>query len=304
MTLRGFSSALVTGSLALAMLAAPSPASGQPTGEPGRIEFDRPEAWAMKYFTSASLLLPPLPESQRAPIDVGLDIVWLPPLSTAQQRVGFNGTAVEDLNQAPVFLRPRVTMALGDRWTVTAAGLPPVRLFGVTPRLLALGVGWRAWRTERWTLSAFAHGQTGTVTGAITCPADVLRFAPGSDGNPTGCEQTSADVTTLRYAAVELDVDRSLTRSGRWAARGSFGASLIDGAFQTNAHTFGFLDRTRLASRGVAYSGSVGLSYVRDRIGLGADLVYAPLSIRRPSEASSSLDGLLTLRSVVTYRIH
>ncbi len=253
--------AFVIGTLVLLTLAPAAPASGQTAAGSDRISFDRPEAWAMKYFTTGSSLMPPPPLAVHgADVWLGMDLVLLPPLSTAQQRVGFNGTAVEDLNQAPVFLRPRLTVGLSDAWSLTVGGLPPVRLFGVTPRLLALGVGWRAWRNERWTVSGFAHAQTGTVTGAITCPADVLRFVPGSEGNPRGCEQRSADVTSLRYASLDISVNRILGPSGRWTVHGSGGITLVDGKFQTNAHTFGFVDRTRLASRGITYSTSLGLS--------------------------------------------
>ena len=291
--------------VALLTLGEVAAASAQARTAPERIDFDWPEAWAMKYFTSASLLGAPSGSvAAGAPqVWVGVDIVWLPPLSTAEQRVGFNGTAQEDLNQAPVFVRPRVDLTLSDRWTLSAAGLPPVRVFGITPRLLALRVTWYARRGLRWTVSTFGRGQIGGVTGAITCPSGVLRFSPGSDGNPRGCDATSADVTSLRYASIGVDVDRVLSRSREWRVHGSFGVNLVDGVFQTHAPTFGFIDRTRLTSRGLAYNGSLGVRYAHGRFELGADVLYAPLTIRRPS-APISLDSLVTVRSVVMYRIH
>jgi hypothetical protein len=280
-------------------------ASAQGSTATAHIDFDRPEAWAMKYFTSASLLAPTGAQASGAApqVGVGLDLIWLPRLSTAQQRVGFDGTAQEDLNQAPLLARPRLDVALSDRWTLTAAGLPPVHVFGITPRLLAVGVTWHATRGPRWALSAFGHMQAGSVTGAITCPEDVLRFAPGSDGNPRGCEAASADVTTLRYASVELDLGHPLNRTGHLTVHGSVGVTFVDDVFQTNAQTFGFLDRTRFASRGLASAFSLGVRYARGRFEVGGDVLYAPLTIRRPSE-STSLDSLLTVRSLITYRIH
>ncbi|MGH9410632.1 MAG: hypothetical protein ACRD1V_14390 [Vicinamibacterales bacterium] len=278
-------------------------AAAQAPSTPQRIEFDRPEAWAMKYFTSASLLVAPsVPSAGLSRVRLGLDVVALPPLSTAQQRVGFNGTAQEDLNQAPVFVRPRLELLLSDKWTLVAAGVPPVRAFGITPRLFAMGVAFYASRGPAWTVSAFGHGQIGDVSGAITCPADVLRFSPGSEGNPRGCDKTSADATTLRYASIEVDVDRSLSQTGRWSAHSSAGVNLMDNVFQTNAQTFGFTDRTELASRGLTYDASLGVRYAVGRFELGGDVLYAPLTIRRPSEAAS-ITSLLTVRSVVMYRV-
>jgi hypothetical protein len=282
-------------------------AAAQTPASVGPIDFNRPEAWAMKYFTSAALLGPPplarVDASGR--INLGVDLVWLPALSPARELVGFNGTAHEDLNKAPLFARPRVTFALSDRLTVTAAGLPPVRFFGITPRLLALGAGWRFTAGGPWVLLGRVHGQIGTVTGAITCPSDVLVFTPGSAGNPTGCERESSDVTSLRYLAFELDAGRRLTSSGRLAVQGSLAATVVDGVFQTDAQTFGVRDRTRLASRGLTYSASLGMSYaVGDRAAFGAEVFYAPIRVLRPSDPSPETDGLLTIRGLLTYRLH
>ncbi len=62
-----------------------------------------PEAWALKYFASATLLSglepPDPPELRRiGAITLGLEVNWMPTLDAGQQRVGFNGTAPEGLN--------------------------------------------------------------------------------------------------------------------------------------------------------------------------------------------------------------
>jgi hypothetical protein len=286
-------------------MAVDATAQAPPAAE-GRIDFDRPEAWAMKYFTTASMLIAPSPVSHHDPgvIWLGLGVVWLPTLSSAQQRVGFNGTVEEDLNQAPLFVRPRIMIGLSDRLTLTVAGLPPVKLFGVTPRLFALGLGWTMWNGDQWTVVGRTHGQVGSVTGAITCPADVLSFAPGSAGNPRGCDAQSADVTSLRYLSAELDVARWLTAAERLAVRGSVSLTFVDSAFQTRASTFGFPDRTQFDSRGVTYSATAGVSYaIGGRTTVGLDVFYAPLRIQRPSAPSTMVDGLLTARGLLTYRV-
>ena len=100
--------------------------SGSTTGQIG---FNRPEEWAMKYFTSATSLSGlSTPDSPSAgSLAVQFEIGWLPTLSTAQERVGFDGTAPEDLNKAPVFLRPRVTLGLPRQLSLIVAVDPPVR---------------------------------------------------------------------------------------------------------------------------------------------------------------------------------
>lgn len=225
-------------------------------------------------------------------------------LDTARQRVGFNGTIQEDLNQAPLFARPQITVGLSGRLALTLAGVPPVRTFGVTARLFAAGLGWTIRDGERWAVTGRAHGQVGSVTATITCPSDVLASEPGSPGNPRGCEARSSDVTSLDYLSVELDVARRLARLPRLTPRGSIGLTFVDGAFQTNALTFGVLDRTRLEARGITYFATLGVDWtLTHRLGLAVDALYAPLRIRRPSDPSPSIDGLLTLRGLVTYRV-
>src|SRR6266540_6454327 len=58
------------------------------------LAFDRPEAWALKHFDSATVLSGLETPRTLAPgsISVGSEIGWLPTLSPDQRRVGFNGT--------------------------------------------------------------------------------------------------------------------------------------------------------------------------------------------------------------------
>src|SRR5262252_7574729 len=72
------------------------------------IGFERPEAWGLKYFASASLLsgLPPVDPAEGhkvGSITVGLEVGWLPALDEGQRMIGFDGKAPEDLNKAPIF---------------------------------------------------------------------------------------------------------------------------------------------------------------------------------------------------------
>ena len=279
--------------------------SAQPIGSASRIDFDRPESWAMKYFVSVGLLAAtPAPQGGAGSVSFGGELVALPGLTTAQQRVGFNGTAQENLNLAPFFARPRVTVGLPARLAVTVAGVPPVHLFSITPRLLSLGIDRTLVRSPAWTWTARLHGQLGSVTGAITCPPGVVAQAPGSDANRRGCDSLSSDRASLRYLAAELDATRRIGASSPLALRGSFALTYMDTVFQTNAHTFGFLDRTRLATRGMTTAlGADVLWQAGARTSLGLGLLFAPLRIERPGSAGRTFDSLLTARAILVYRL-
>jgi hypothetical protein len=156
------------------------------------VGFDRPEAWGLKYFASASLLSglqPPEPPEGRqiGSVTVGFELGWLPTLDEGQRRIAFNGRQLEDLNKAPIFVRPVVRVGLPGKFSLVAAAPPPFRLFGVTPRLLAFGLERPILEREQWTLSWRGYGQVGSVKGAFTCPRSVLAFAPGSPDNPKQC---------------------------------------------------------------------------------------------------------------------
>ena len=279
--------------------------TGKPSADPEIVlTFDRPEAWAMKYFTSATFLsgLNTPDETRRGSVAVGFEGVWLPSLSEAQQRVGYYGTTMQDLNKAPVFLRPRLTVGLPGRVAVIAAVVPPIRSFGVTPRLGAIGIEWMMIDRAEWSLGWRAHGQIGTVTGAITCPSSALAFKPGSANNPTGCEAESSDVTTMRYGGVELQVGRRV--SEKLTPHFAVGVTAIGSVFQTNALTFGQLDRTRLLANGVTYSASAGIGYaIADRFAIAADAFYSPLTVRRTRTSSLTNDPLINARVLVSYRV-
>jgi hypothetical protein len=269
-----------------------------------QLSFDRPEAWAMKYFTSATFLSGLVTPDAMSPgaVVVGFEGGWLPSLSQAEQRVGFNGTAMEDLNHAPVFFRPRLAVGLPGRLSVIAAVVPPVRSFDVTARLAALAVDWAMIDRGDWSLGWRAHGQLGTVTAAVTCPSSVVAFAPGSADNPRGCNAESSDVTSLRYGGVELHASRRISET--LAPHVAIGVNVIDGVFQTNALTFGALDRSRMSARGVTFSASAGVGYaIGERFAVAADAFYTPLTVRRAAADPSSIDPLVNARVLVTYRV-
>ena len=82
-----------------------------------------PEAWAMKYFNSVSLLTGLGPPRVREPwsFEIGLELDTIPRLDEDQRRVGFGGAKVEDLNRLPAFFRPRLTIGLPAKWSLDVA---------------------------------------------------------------------------------------------------------------------------------------------------------------------------------------
>jgi hypothetical protein len=155
-----------------------------------------------------------------------------------------------------------------------------------------------------WNVGWRAYGQLGTVTGAFTCPRSVLGFAEGSASNAYGCDAESADVVTLRYAGAELMGERRIEALGKVVPHVAVGANYVDGVFQVNAHTFGFLDRTRIVTSGATLSLSGGVGYrLGNRVTLAADVFYSPLSVQPTFGATVVNRSLLTARSSLTYHL-
>jgi hypothetical protein len=271
------------------------------------LNFDSPEAWALKYFTSVTLMSglqpPETPGEARriGSITVGLELGWLPALNTERAQVGFAGTKREDVNKAPVFMRPSVRVGLPWRLSVVAAGPPPLRVFGATPRLFALGLERPILERDRWRLGWRAYGQLGSVKSAFTCPPGVSAFPSGSPENPSGCVGDSADVASLRYAGTEVQFAYRTPKIPRLTPHVAAGVNLINSKFQVNAPLETALDRTRLWTRGETFSGTFGVSYLlTQRVAFTVDAFYTPLWVQRTS-APATNDGLFNVRALLSY---
>jgi hypothetical protein len=271
--------------------------------------FERPEAWGLKYFASASLLsglMPPQSEEDRhfGSIAIGFEIGWLPELDAGQQRIGFNGKAPQDLNKAPIFARPVVRVGLPDKFTALVAVPPPFELFGVTTHMAAFGLERPLVERSGWTLSWRGYGQLGHVKGAITCPQSVLAFAPGSPENPTRCVGESADVASLRYAGSEFQVAHAIPGRPKFVPHAAVGGNFIDGVFQTHAPVSNGMDETREWTRGGTLSTSGGISYLATRrASFTVDVFYSPLWVTRTPGAPRTNDGLFNVRALLNYTI-
>jgi hypothetical protein len=290
------------------------PAGGGGTSTPSssgvpnyHIGFDRPEAWALKYFASATLLSglePPDPTELRriGAVTIGLETDWIPTLDAGQQRVGFNGTAPEGLNKAPVMVRPVIRVQLPWKLKALAAAPAPISTFGLKPRLFAFGLERPLIERNQWTLGWRGYGQVGSVKGAFTCPHSVLAFSPGSSGNPTNCVGTSEDVATLRYAGMEFQISHPVPGVPKMIAHATAGGNFIAGAFQSHAPaTFG-LAQQRMWTHGGTFSTTGGVSYMLNKqTAFTVDVFYSPLWVVRNPGGPRTNDGLFNVRALLSY---
>jgi len=271
------------------------------------IGFNRPEAWGLKYFASTSLLnglQPPEPlEGQRfGSVTLGLETDWLPSLDAGQRRIGFNGTSPEDLNKAPVLVRPVVRIGLPKKFSLILAALPPFQVFGVTAHLFAFGVERPILERGHWTLNWRGYGQVGSVKGAFTCPHSVLGFAQGSADNPTECVGESADVASLRYAGSEFQFAYRIPNMPKLVPHVAVAGNFMDLALQVHAPVSGGLDQTRMWTRGGTFSTTAGVSYLfTKQMAFTVDVFYSPLWVQRSAGAPTTNDGLFNVRALLSY---
>lgn len=269
------------------------------------LDFDEPESWALKYFTSVTLLtsLAPPARIEAGKVEIGLELGWIPRLSAAERTVGFGGTKEEDLNRQSVLVRPRLTVGLGRGWSVTGAYVPPAEIKGVRGNLFSLAVE-RLFGSgdDRWSFAVRGHGQTGDLKGDLTCSEHDASFELGSEENLFGCVEPSNDRADLHYLGVE-GVGALRFGDGK---RFFFGlsANRMDLTLQVDAFTFSVHDRTRNDSQGWTYSATAGLDVpIREAIAMSVALFYSPLDVVRPPSAASDNDALLNLRAMMRYRI-
>jgi hypothetical protein len=269
------------------------------------LDADRPEAWAMSYFSSVSLLAGLGTPYTRDPgsFEIGFEADWIPQLSKSMRRVGFNGIKEEDLNKAPVFMRPRVTLGLPWKFALTLSYLPPIGVFGVEPDLFAFALERPLYERTPWTIGVRAYGQVGTIEGAFTCPSSVAKFPVGSPQNLFGCERTSEDRATQRYGGLEFSGSYRIERLRGLTPYIAMAGNFLDSKFRVRAQTFGFEDRRRLVAETWTFAASAGVTYpLTERLSLSVGLFYSPLWVTRPPDTSSQNDPLFNVRSMLTYR--
>jgi len=295
------------GARALILIAVATHASAQQrTGNTRDLDSDRPEAWAMNYFTSVTLLSGLSVPRSRAPgsVDIALELGRIPQLSESERRVGFDGLKVEDLNKSPVFVRPRVTIGLPWQSALIVSYVPPLHVYGLKPHIFTVALERPMLEREPWTVGARIYGQLATVRGAFTCPDDVTAYPPGTPGNPYGCDTQSNDKAYQHYAGLELSFAYRIERLGGLTPYATMGANYLNGKVQVHAQVNGRADRNRLDADTGTVSFGAGLIYPLDeRFTLSAGAFYSPLEVaRRPSESSVN-DPLFNVRTQISYRL-
>lgn len=267
------------------------------------LAWDRPEAWAMKYFTAVSLMSGyAAPEGlDKGAISIAFDAGWVPSLSEEERRVGFIGSKVEDLNRTSVFGRVRASFGLSSRWALTLGYVPPVEVAGVTPEVYNLSLGRPLVSRPKWTLSARVSAQTGTLTGDLTCPANIAG-STDTTVNPDNCLEPSNDEVTMDYVGIEWTYSR--TGSDRWRPYVAASANYLDLKFQVRARYSLFLDRSLLLADGWTPTLAVGTRYqARNRVTLAGEIFYAPLDVVRDVARGAQNDPLINARLLIEYRV-
>jgi len=263
------------------------------------ISFNRPEAWALKRFDAAllpSTMLPIAPAELQhvGTITVGLTADWLPKLDAGQQIVGFNGTEPEDLNKAPVLIRPVIAVQLPSKFRVFATAPIPISTFGIKPRLFAFGVDRPLLERGQWMLHWQAYGQVGSVKGAFTCRRP---------GFPSICVGTSSDIASLHYAGMQFQVEHPLPQLPKLLLHASVAVTFADLAFLAHAPlVMGLEGQGHYWTRGGIFSTTGGATYLfKHGIALTVDVFYAPLGVSRTKGAPQTNDGLFNMRSLLSY---
>ena len=283
----------------LVAIAVSGPVSAQVIDDVEVLDWDRPEAWAMKYFNSVSILTGLGPPTAREPwtFSVGLELDTIPRLSEDQRRIGFGGAKVEDINRLPAIFRPRVTVGLPAKISLDVAWVPPVEVRGVESNLLAIALERPFYSAGPWTLGVRIYGQLGKVSGDFTCSEDDASFPPGPPDNIYGCEAPSEDELTLNYLGAAFTGGYRLKKTDfHWGVA----ANYMDMEFQVNALTYGFHDQSLLVTDGWTWSVNGGASWrLGGRTSLAVELFYSPLSVIRPPSTSQENDFLLNLRTML-----
>lgn len=274
------------------------------------LDDDRPEAWSMRYFTSLSLLTAQGGPREMDPgaVELGFEGGWIPSLSEAERRVGFDGRKVEDLNKTSAFGRLRATIGLPKKFSLTLGWSPPIEVDGVESNLFAVAIGRPLGSAGSWRFGWRLYAQIGTVDGDFTCDRDTVAAGDDPERNPFSCQEVSNDEVTMDYVGFEISTGRS--SESRFAPYFALAVNELDMEFQVDARYSGFIDRSLLRSDDTTFSATAGLSYqAAEKWRLSGELFYSPLGDveRRTTPASGEFDrvseDVFNVRGMISYRL-
>jgi len=252
-----------------------------------REAFDSPEGWAMAHTVAASLNLGTGP-GQTMEVGqwrVSAELGSIPHLSREDQRVGFGGFKLEDMNKSPVFGRGRLHVGLPAAITAELSWTPPLKINGGRPEhLFGLALERALWRNGSWQLGARLFAVRGDASGDTTCSRSVATRAPGSAGNPFGCRAPSVDTLRMDHDGLELALSRSLG-DGRWQPFVAVASTHMKPYVEIKARVFDSLDLSELESSGTVQTLSAGTLFRATpswQMSLAAS--WTPLDVRRPAQ--------------------
>ena len=289
-------------------VAAPVPARAQlVVAETETLDFDRPESWGMKYYASLALLTGMGAPQKRAAgaIELGFEGGYVPQLSDAERRIGFNGTKLEDVNKTSSFGRVRGSVGLGKGLALELAYTPPVELGGATPNILALALARPFEIAPSWRLGVRGYGQIGTIEADITCSAEEAAAGDDERANPFQCVRPSEDES--RQKVVGLELVAGYDGRSRFKPHAGIGLNYLDLEFHVNAvYSDGLVeDHTVQLTSGTTVSASVGLTFAAsERLRVTAELFYSWLEVARPPSRTSADEGFLNGRVFVSFRVN
>jgi len=295
--------------LALAgSVAAAGPAQAQVIGaETETLDFERPESWAMRYYASLALFTGMGAPNGRGAgeLELGFEGGYVPQLSDAERRIGFNGTKLEDVNKTRLFGRVRASVGLGEAVALEIAYTPPIEVGGATPNIFALALGRPFEIAPSWRLGVRGYGQIGTIRGDITCSADEVAAGDDVRANPFHCVRPSEDESRQKVVGLELVAGYHGHR--RFQPYAGIGLNYMDLEFMVNAVYAGGLveDHGVQLTSGTTVFATAGLTFAAsERVRLTAELFYSWLRVARPPSAASANEGLLNGRVLVSYRVN
>jgi opacity protein-like surface antigen len=288
--------------------AAPVPARAQLVlTETEQLDFDRPESWGMKNYASLALLTSMgVPyESAAGEIELGFEGGYVPQLSEAERRLGFNGTKLEDVNKTSSFGRIRAAVGVGKGVALELAYTPPIEIGGATPNLFAVALGRPVPLAPSWRLGVRGYGQIGTIQADITCSTQEAAAGDEVAANPFRCVRPSQDESRQKVLGLELVA--GFDGRSRLKPYAGVGFNHMDLEFHVNAlYSAGRVeDHSVQLTSGNTVFATAGLTFAASaRFRVTAELFYSRLKIARPPSSTPANEGLLNGRVFVSYRVH
>jgi len=293
-------------SLAAALMLLPMAVAGQNlVGDRETVALDSPEGWAMSYAVSTTLFhglaVPDRTEPWR--LAVSVELGHIPRIDAEKQRVGFDGTKLEDLNKSPVFGRGRVAVGLPADLTLEFAYTPPMSIDGVRASgIYGLALSRPLWIGERFRIGGRLFAQTGDAHGDITCSREVAALGLSDPANnPFGCRAPSDDEIDLDHHGLELS---AAWQRGGWSPFLAVSIQRLEPEVQINAPVFLSIDRTRLVTEGTRRSLVLGAERRRGPWFWSVAMAWTPLEVRRPPEFGATSDDLFSLRLLLGRDLH